>query len=518
MSLINTLIKGEENTEEFRKGRRATMKEQLDLVLINPGASAWMFGKLAATLSGVEPPWWCALTAAFIREHGYSVRIIDGEAENISPGQTAERVAAYNPRLVAIVVMGANPSASSTPKMTAAGEIAAALADKAPHVRRLMLGLHPSALPEQTLREESIDFIAQGEGLHTMLRLLEAMRSGRGASGDGIPGLWYRQNGSIISNPTAPLVNLDDLPVAAWDLLPMDKYRAHNWHCFADTEMRQPYGVIYTSLGCPFNCSYCNIHALYNNQPGIRFRSPEKVVAEIDFLVKNYKIRSLKIVDELFALREERVIRICDLIIQGGYRLNIWCYARVDTITEKMLQKMKQAGISWVCYGFESASELVRRGVAKKTTGDITRKAITMTQAAGINILANFMFGLPDDNLETMQATLDMAKEYNFEYVNFYTVMAYPGSQLYDDARKQGISLPEHWYAYGQYSEETMPLPTRYLPPAEVLRFRDRAFREYLSNPEYLAMIGEKFGRQTIEHITGMLDYQIQRRLVQSNA
>jgi anaerobic magnesium-protoporphyrin IX monomethyl ester cyclase len=281
--------------------------------------------------------------------------------------------------------------------------------------------------------------------------------------------------------------------------------------------MRQPYGVIYTSLGCPYNCSYCNIHALYNDRPGIRFRSPEKVVAEIDLLVRKYKIKSLKIIDELFALREDRVIRICDLITQGGYNLNIWCYARVDTITEMMLKKMKQAGINWVCYGFESASELVRRGVAKKTTGDVTGRAIAMTKAAGINILANFMFGLPDDNLETMQATLDMAREYNFEYVNFYTVMAYPGSQLYEDARKQGMALPKHWYGYGQYSEEILPLPTKYLPAGEVLRFRDRAFREYLGNPGYLVMIGEKFGPQTVAHIQNMLDYQIARKLVVSS-
>jgi len=487
------------------------MKRELDLLLVNPGAQSWMYGKLSSSLSGIEPPLWCALTSAFIRKHGYSVRIIDAEAENLSPEQTAERIADCNPLLAGIVVLGANPSASSTPKMTAAGETATALKSKAPHIKLFFSGIHPSALPKQTLMEEDIDFVCQGEGLYTILRLLEVIKDGHNPNGQ-VPGLWYRQDGYVLSSPLPPLVDLEELPIAAWDLLPMDRYRAHNWHCFGNMEKRRPYAVIYTSLGCPFNCNYCNIHALYNSKPNIRFRSPDKVVEEIGFLVQNFHIRSLKIIDELFAIREDRVNQICDLIIQGGYDLNIWCYARVDTVTEKMLQKMKQAGINWICYGFESASEKVRQGVSKKTLEDTTRKAIEMTRAAGINILANFIFGLPEDSLETMQQTLHMAKEYNFEYVNFYTAMAYPGSQLYEDAIKQGIKLPEKWHGYGQYSEETLPLSTRYLSANEVLCFRDYAFHGYFGDPEYLAMIREKFGPTTVEHIQGMLSHKIHRK------
>ncbi len=239
-------------------------------------------------------------------------------------------------------MLGSNPSASSTPKMTAAGEIATALKQKAPWTRVMFTGLHPSALAERTLREENTDFVCQGEGFQTILSLLELLKAGREPDGYQVPGLWYLRNGKVVSNPPATLANPDELPVAAWDLLPMDRYRAHNWHCFEHINQRQPYAVVYTSLGCPFDCSYCNIHALYNGKPGIRFRSPEKVVEEIDFLVRKYKVRNIKFLDELFALREDRVERVCDLIIQGGYDLNLWAYARVDTVTERMLKKMKQ--------------------------------------------------------------------------------------------------------------------------------------------------------------------------------
>ncbi len=488
------------------------MKKNLDLLLVNPGARPQVYGKLGTSLSGIEPPLWCALLAAYIREQGYSVKILDAEAENLSPEATAVKVAEYNPLLAGIIVLGSNPSASSTPKMTAAGEVLRAIKNKAPDIRTIIGGLHPSAIPEQTLQEEAADFVCRGEGFFTLHKLLEYFKSGGKVRLGDIPGLFYRKNGKILSNPLAPLVNPDDLPMAAWDLLPMDKYRAHNWHCFQHIDRRQPYAIIYTSLGCPFNCTYCNIHALYNDKPGLRLRKPENVVAEIDYLVKNHGVKNIKFLDELFAINEERVISICDLLIAGDYNLNIWAYARIDTVSEKMLKKMKKAGINWLAYGFESASEKVRRDVAKKTGEDTTKKAIEMTRAAGIFIMANFIFGLPEDDFETMQATLDMAKEYNFEYVNFYVAMAYPGSQLYKDAIKYGMKLPQQWHGYGQYSEDTLPLPTKYLSPAEVLRFRDNAFREYIGRPEYLTIIEKKFGKEVVVHLQNMLRYNIRRK------
>jgi len=489
-----------------------SMTQEVDLVLVNPGARAQVYGELGSSLSGIEPPVWVGLVAAFVREHGFSVRIIDAEAENWSPVYTAEKIAEFNPILAGIIVLGANPSASSTPKMTATGEVLTALKKKAPHIKTILNGIHPSALPERTLREENVDFIGRGEGFYTILQLLEVLKSGR-ASGDyQSPGLWYTKNGEVISNSLAPLVDFNELPFVAWDLLPMDKYRAHNWHCFENIDRRQPYAAIYTSLGCPFNCSYCNIHAIYNDKPGIRFRAPERVVEEIDLLVKKYKVKNLKILDELFAIREDRVTQICDLIIKGGYDLNAWAYARVDTVNERMLKKMKQAGINWVCYGFESANKAVRKGVAKAVEQDTVNRAIQMTYDAGIYILANFMFGLPDDNLETMQETLDMAKEFNFEYVNFYAAMAYPGSQLYEDAIREGVKLPEKWHGYTQLGYETLPLPTKYLSGAEVLRFRDRAFEEYYQTPRYIEMIRKKFGPRVVEHINEMLEYKIERK------
>jgi anaerobic magnesium-protoporphyrin IX monomethyl ester cyclase len=482
-----------------------------DLLIINPGNRSQLLGNLSSTLAGIEPPVWCGLMAGFIRSHGYAVKIIDAEAENWLPDKVAQKTLEINPMLTAILVFGANPSASSTPKMTAVRDTVGALKTVAPQLKIILGGIHPSALPDQTLQEERVDFVYQGEGFNTVLKLLEIIKSGKEPADHRIEGLWQRVNGKITSTPGPPLIeNLDEIYSVAWDLLPMEKYRAHNWHCFDRLDSRKPYAVIYTSLGCPFKCTFCNIHALYG-KPGIRFRSPEKVIAEIDYLVKNYKMSNIKIADELFVFKRSHVVHICDLIIQKGYKLNIWCYARIDTVDQELLSLMKRAGINWIAYGIESANTRVRRDVSKRIDQQQIQKTIEMTHGANINIIGNFIFGLPEDNLESMTQTLEMAKQLDLDYVNFYAAMAYPGSQLYIDVLSQGTALPEHWYGYGQYSEETLPLPTRYLTGGEVLRFRDRAFLDYFSNPQYLDKIQNKFGKEAVQHIKAMLSHKINR-------
>lgn len=482
----------------------------VDIVLVKPGSQKQLYGELGVfNLTGIEPPLWGALLAAYLRKQGYSVVLFDAEVENWNYEQTAEKISELNPMLVAIVVSGTNPSAS-TMNMTGAGAIIGHLKKLAPKVKTLFTGLHPSALPRRTLVEEEVDFVCEGEGFYTLPQLLDALKTNR--EDYPIEGLWYKKDGKVVFNHHAPLVrDLDELPMPAWDLLPMIKYRAHNWHCFNNINDRQPYAVIYTSLGCPFKCSFCCINALFG-KPGIRYRSPNRVIEEIDYLVKDCNIKNIKILDEMFVLKESHVVRLCDLIIERGYDLNMWAYARVNTVNETMLSKMKQAGINWVAYGFESGSKKVLNGVNKRYQTDRVDAVVGMTYDAGLYVCANFIFGLPDDDHESMRQTLDLALAINAEWANFYSAMAFPGSELYQQAIKEDWPLPETWQGYSQYAYETLPLPTKYLSGADVLRFRDHAFQVYFNSPQYLDMITGKFGPETAQHIQEMASYKLVRK------
>ncbi|KKK69890.1 hypothetical protein LCGC14_2929520, partial [marine sediment metagenome] len=213
-------------------------------------------------------------------EHGVLVVvrcIVGGEPEWLGPAEIAARVAETGPLLAMTVVFGANPSAS-TQKMTDAGSICRAIREAGPEIKQMLGGLHVSALPERTMQEEAVDFVCQGEGPHTIRPLLDKLRAGTDDYAD-VPGLWYRDGEEIVGNDPAPLItDLDgELPGVAWDLLPMGRYRAHNWHCFDHIDHRHGYAVIYTSLGCPFNCHFCCINVLFGER-GIRYRSIEQVV------------------------------------------------------------------------------------------------------------------------------------------------------------------------------------------------------------------------------------------------
>ena len=500
-----------------------TKTEQLDLVLVNPGNRKRTYQSLGSELAAIEPPIWAGLLATFIRKRGFSVHIVDANAEGMGPEDTARRIADMAPVLTAVVVYGHNPSAS-TQVMPAAGAICRTIKDVSPDRKVILVGGHVAALPERTLREEDADFVCEGEGPYTLLELLRALKSSQHIDYGKVRGLWYWDNGTPRATPPAPLVTeLDrDMPGMAWDLLPMEKYRAHNWHCFGHLDRRQPYAALYTTLGCPYHCAFCCIQAPFKSgekalghKEGVntyRLWSPESVIAQIDVLVNEYGVYNLKIADEMFVLNTRHVIGICDLIIERGYDLNIWAYARVDTVKDAMIDKLKRAGVNWLCFGIESANPRVRKDVQKGFDQDKVFKTIEAVRAAGINVLGNYLFGLPEDDLESMQATLDMAMKLNCEFANFYCTMAYPGSQLYDVALKEGWRLPDTWDGYSQHSFDTLPLPTKYLSAAEVLRFRDEAFHTYFSNPRYLDMITQKFGPETAQHIREMSSHKLERK------
>ena len=487
----------------------------LDIVFVSPGNHQAIYQGLGITHAALEPPIWAGLLANAARDRGYGVSLIDQVAEGLTVELVALQAMALRPRLIALVVYGQQPSAS-TQTMTAAQEVCARLRAAAFDGKVILFGGHPSALPSLTMEDTETDFVCQGEGLPTLLSLLQVWDLDDAARLRSVPGLWYRDNGGVVNTPPAAIVPETDLarvlPGMAWDLLPMAAYRAHNWHCFDHVDHRQPYASLYTSLGCPYRCAFCCINAPFG-KPALRLWDPDFVVTELDLLASIYGVTNLKIADEMFVLNERHVSRLCDLIIERGYWFNIWAYARVDSVHDHLLERMKRAGINWLCLGIESKSRYVRDGVQKGRYGereivDVVRRI----KAAGIYVMGNYIFGLPDDDETSMQDTLDLAVELNCEMANFYSAMAYPGSPLYDAAVKEGRPLPERWDHYSQHAYETLPLSTKHLTGGEVLSFRDWAWQRYFTNPSYLSLVRRTFGPRVVDHLQELTALPLPRR------
>lgn len=490
------------------------MASGLDLLLINPHGRDRIYQGLGEELTAVEPPLWCRLIGGYVLDRGYSVEIIDAEAEGFGPETVAREVAQRAPRLVAMIVFGHQPSAS-TQQMAAASPTCRAIKQANPDQKIIIIGGHVAALPKQTLAEEAVDFACNSEGPVTVHQLLEVLRSGE-AGLSAVEGLVWREDGEVRDNPAPALIkDLDkDLHGNVWHLLPMEKYRAHNWQCFGELQSRTPYASIYTSLGCPYKCTFCCINAPFGTNR-YRMRSPQSVAAEIDLLHNTYGVKTYKIIDEMFVLNERHVLGLCDELIARDYRLNIWAYARVDTVRPHMLERLRKAGIRWLALGIESGSEHVRDGAEKSFSQIEIIDIVRQIQQAGISVIGNYIFGLPDDDLETMQQTLTLATELNCEFANFYSAMAYPGSPLYRMAIENGWSLPATWSGFSQHSYDCLPLPTEKVSAAQVLKFRDEAFDQYFSGKRYLDMVTQKFGWDTRRHIEQMSRHKLRRRIVE---
>jgi radical SAM superfamily enzyme YgiQ (UPF0313 family) len=345
-----------------------------------------------------------------------------------------------------------------------------------------------------------------------------------------VKGLCFRNNdNAVIINEPSGIVgkeNLEEvLPGVAWDLLPpLKKYRTAGWHSWSNGSEKEPFAALYTSLGCPYRCSFCMINIINRTDPSpgissensniFRWWSPEFIIKQFDHFARE-GVRNVKIADELFVLNPNHFIKICDLIAERGYDFNVWAYSRVDTCKPIYLDKLKRAGINWLGLGIENPNTILRREIHKDGFADVKIvDVIKQIKEAGIHVGANYIFGLPQDTHESMGKTLEFALENLTEMTNMYCAMAYPGSPLHLQAKALGLELPKNYSGYSQHSYDTQNLPTEKLTAADILAFRDSAWAKYHQNPTYLNMLEKKFGIAAKENVIETTRIKLRRRLL----
>jgi anaerobic magnesium-protoporphyrin IX monomethyl ester cyclase len=456
----------------------------LDFLIVKPGNQKLLYGQASEfQLTAIEPPYWPLLLASYIQNEGRSVKIIDLEVSSL--GELGVELVYSKPINVIICISGHNPSASL---MNMVGlDILCEVIKSVGKPKIFLHGLYPSVRSLDILSKHIlIDEVILGEGF-TYLNFL---------------------NGYVRSDK----VTINDIPPIDWNLINLNDYRAHNWHCFGNINNRSSYGIMYSSWGCPFACEFCCIHSMH--------KYPQ--LKNIDLVFNDLKnlydkgVRNIKFMDELFTMSKKRVVQLCNLINENNMSdMNIWVYARAEDLTKDFVLLMKSAGIQWLALGFESGSQTILDSSNKKQKVEYIHEAVDICKEAKINIGANFMFGLLEDNFETMQQTLDLAQEINAEWVNFNVVHAFPGTKLFEKVKKElWFKEPENYEQYSQHGYYTTPMGTKYLTPAKVLEFRDHAFNTYFTSKKYLDMIENKFGIETRYYIEEMTKIKVRRKLL----
>ena len=507
--------------------------DNLDCIFLVTKSSKKTYQKLSHTYSAIEPPTWALLLAESTRSVGFNVNILDANAENLSEEEILKRIKDYSPKLICLVVYGQNVNAGTT-NMSGAIHTSEYL-KKFISTPISIIGSHVQALPIETLKKEkSIDFVFTNEGVYSLRNLLNLIDFSSNNLAK-IKGIAFRNQNKIIINAPEKIVpneKMDiDLPGYAWDLLPfkkkpLDLYRAPMWHAEYDFEKRTPYASLQTSLGCQFGCNFCMINILNrndNDEIGVasnyskmRFWSTNFIIKEFDKLIK-MGVRTIRIVDEMFLLNPKYYIPLCEQLAERNKddSLRIWSYSRIDTVKRpEILKLVRRAGIKWLALGIESGERSVRLEVDKGKFEDVdVRKVIQKVHEADINVMANYIFGLPGDTKETVKKTFDLSLELCTAGWNTYGAMALPGSYLYKKALEEGNQLPDTYEGFSFHSYETLPLPTEKLSAKEIITLRDEAFNQYHNHKPFLNLIEKKFGKEAVKNIVEMTKITLKRKI-----
>jgi anaerobic magnesium-protoporphyrin IX monomethyl ester cyclase len=301
-------------------------------------------------------------------------------------------------------------------------------------------GPHTSAFPEKTIRLTKFDIVVMGEGDYTLSEIVN------GKPLERIKGIAYKKKGRVFVNPRKEFIHdLDALPFPAWQLFDVNKYNIPK-----AVATRNKVGPIETSRGCPWGCVYCTKSVFGRN---FRVKSPDRVIEEIKYMLEQ-GFEEIHIADDGFTTQIERAEAICDKIIDSGLKFP-WATItgiRADRVTLELLKKMKKAGCYRVYYGIETGNEDIMKRINKGETLEAITNAVKMSKRAGLEVYGFFMIGLPGETEETMQQTIDFAKELRLDMAKISITSPLPSTPLYEEYLAKGLIKSDDWSSFNVYS------------------------------------------------------------------
>jgi anaerobic magnesium-protoporphyrin IX monomethyl ester cyclase len=295
--------------------------------------------------------------------------------------------------------------------------------------------------PEQALNHGLVDAAVIGEGENTMLELMQCILDGR--SFHHIAGIAHQMNGSYERLPPRELIqNLDAMPFPDYSAIDLDEFS--NRYLTFSSKVSSPHANIMTSRGCPFRCAYCH------NILGKRFRtrSAENVFEEICAIHREHGITDFQVIDDIFNLDMDRAKRICDLVIKSGMKLTFAFpnAIRADRMDAELVEKMAEAGTKFTSIAIETASPRLQKLIQKNLDIEKAFDTIELCSKAGIVTRGFFMLGFPTETEEEVAQTIQFAKDSSLCGATFFTVVYYPGTELYRLAQSYGYFAEEETY------------------------------------------------------------------------
>ena len=430
--------------------------------------------------------------AGYLLREGVEVQIEDCIVQPHSMARMRENLENFRPDVVGATAVTMN--------VKAALHILADYKQEEPEVITLMGGPHVTFDAQAILTQNAaVDYIVRGEGEITCTELLRALDSR--ASLENIEGVSYRSNGAVIHNRGRPFIkDVNALPSPAAHLVPLSKYRA----------MGFPITMI-TSRGCPYECIFCVGRRMVGRK--VRYFDVKRVVDEFETL-SGMGFPVICIVDDLFTANKARCMEICDEILRRGIS-HLWsAFARVDTVSEELLGRMKAAGCMALCFGIESGNQGILDRIKKKTTLEECRRAAVLCHDAGIDPWMSFILGLPGETAESIKETMEFGKVLS-ESHGFHILAPFPGTEVRERCEEYGIKiLTDDWDKYDANQSVSV---TGSVAPEEIDRVVgafNAGILEYVEQIGLRKQAGERLSPREEEVWKGRMNAEFGRKLI----
>ena len=453
----------------------------MKVLFVNPPQTASKYKFMGV----IAPPLGIAYMAGVLQENNIDVEILDASAEDMDFKDVEKELLKRKPDLVALTAL--------TPTIGRALETAQVVKETLPDSIVVMGGYHPTFNFIETLEDENVDIVIRGEGEYIMLNLVQALENQ--SSLHDVKGIVFEDKNSkeIVVNPEAPLIqDLDELPFPALNLLPMKKYRLLDM----DTHMT----TMITTRGCPMQCSFCSSAAMHGKK--IRERSVENIVDEIEYLKTNYDIDTIAFMDDTFTLKKRKVMAICDEILKRNIEIMWGCTSRVDTLDEKLLKKMKEAGCITIFIGVESADQQQLDNMCKNTTIAKIENAFTIAHKLKIRTIASVALGMPGDTKEIMNKTVKFVHKLKPNYAIYSLATPYPGTRFYKEAFEKNLIKIKDW---SKYTLITPILETIDCSLNDMRKIQAKAFMKFYLRPHYIIRQFLQDGPYLLKTIFGVI-------------
>jgi radical SAM superfamily enzyme YgiQ (UPF0313 family) len=431
------------------------------VLLITPAWKIENKSNLWRKIASCYPALGLAYIAAVLEENGHEVRFIDMHAENWSVKETVLKIK-NDPEYAGLDFVGIT---ATTPLITCALKLAKYIKKIDSDINVVLGGVHPSVLPDEVLSDDNVDFVVREEGEMTFRELVA------GKEPEEILGLSFKKGKNAVHNSPRPYIeNLDDLPIPAYHLMPIGKYRPA-----VGSYKRLPSMSIFATRGCPGRCTFC--HRAFKGV--IRTRSARRIVDEIKVLQNDYGIREISFYDDTFTAKKDNVREFCSIVLKEKIDITWSCFTRVNYIDKDTFALMKKAGCHHVMFGVESGNQHILDKMNKMITLDQIRKGVRILKELGLETRAAYILGALEETPETMQQTLDFALELDTDYAQFNIMTAYPGTEVWNEAKKEGwLRIDNYDYSVSDF---TMKLPT--VSNEEIFQMYKKAHRRYYMRP-----------------------------------